>query len=157
MSSKNQQVSSAIDKAKEVCALSGARLTEKRTRILELLLLSKTPLSAYELRDEYERSLSEPIPTMTIYRILEFLETKHLVHKLSSTKRYVACADIVGGCRNQTPQFLICSGCKSTKEIAPSKGLMDELRKLAESAGYTLQDSQLELQCLCKNCALSAI
>ncbi len=148
-----QQLSRIIDEAKDVCARSGARLTEKRKRILELLLISNTPLSAYEITDTYNQSSEESMPPMSVYRILEFLEAEGLAHKLSSTNKYVACSHIRCGHRHEISQFLICGECQSAKEITISKSTIDELGNLVGKAGYTLTHSQLELQCLCNDCA----
>lgn len=151
-----QQLSRITSEAKDICARSGARLTEKRKRVLELLLLSDTPLSAYELSDAYGRGSEESMPAMSVYRILKFLEEEHLVHKLNSANKYVACAQIARGHAHQIPQFLICGKCQSAKEIAIPKSIVDDLGKLVGQVGYTLMNSQLELQCLCDNCSMSA-
>ncbi|MFT7110054.1 MAG: Fur family zinc uptake transcriptional regulator [Psychrobacter glaciei] len=149
------QLSHIISKAKDICVRSGGRLTEKRKHVLERLLESNTPLSAYEITDAYNKVFEKPMPTMSVYRILEFLEAKSLAHKLSSTNKYVACSHILGGCSQEITQFLICGKCQSTKEIAVSKGIINELGKLLSKVGYTLTNSKLELQCLCNNCSAS--
>lgn len=151
-----QQVNRIIGKAKEVCARSGGRLTEKRKRIFELLLVSDIPLSAYEITGAYSKTFEGCIPTMSVYRILEFLESEDLVHKLSSTNKYIACSHITCDHAHEIPQFLICGECQSAKEITISKNTIDELGKLMGKAGYTLTNSQLELQCLCNNCSTNA-
>jgi Fur family zinc uptake transcriptional regulator len=148
-----QQLNRVIDKAKDVCARSGGRLTEKRKGVLELLLASNTPLSAYEITDAYNKDAEKHMPTMSVYRILEFLEAEDLAHKLSSTHKYVACSHIACGNVHGIPQFLICGECHSAKEIAISTSIIDELGKLVGKAGYTLTNPQLELQCLCNNCS----
>lgn len=151
-----QQLSRITSKARDICARSGGRLTEKRQRVLEILLLSDTPLSAYELTDVYGRACAESMPTMSVYRILKFLEDEHLVHKLNSTNKYVACAHIARGHAHEIPQFLICGKCQSAKEIAIPTSIVDGLGKLVGKAGYTLMNSQLELQCLCDQCSVGA-
>lgn len=150
-----QQLKRTIEKAKDACTRSGARLTEKRERVLQILLKSDRPLSAYELRDEYKKNSDKPIPTMSVYRILKFLEEEHLAHKVSSTSKYIACSEIDQGCNTELLQFLVCSKCQSTKEVSLSRRVFDELAKLSESAGYTMTGSQFELQCLCNDCAVA--
>lgn len=145
-----------MGKAEDICAHSGGRLTEKRKRILELLLNSKTPLSAYEVADAYNQSSESSMPAMSVYRILDFLESELLAHKLSSANKYVACSHIACDHAHQVPQFLICSTCQSVKEISISKKIIDELDSQVSNAGYTLMNSQLELQCLCEHCATKA-
>lgn len=152
-----QQLDRIVCQAKDICARSGGRLTEKRKRILELLLISNTPLSAYEINDAYNKTFEEPMPTMSVYRILEFLESEHLAHKLSSSNKYVACSHITCGQEHEIPQFLICGECQSAIEIAISKSIIDELKKLVGKSGYTLTNSQLELQCVCNNCSAKTV
>ncbi len=68
-----QQVGRAIKKAKSICDESGVRLTQKRERIFEIMLLAGMPLSAYEIADLYNNSADGVMPPMSVYRILDFL------------------------------------------------------------------------------------
>lgn len=151
-----QRLKKIMDKAQDLCAHSGGRLTEKRKRILELMVESETPLSAYEAADAYNKNSETSMPAMSVYRILDFLESEQLVHKLSSTNKYVACSHIACEHAHEVPQFLICSRCQSVKEIAIAKQMIDDLDQQVAKAGYKLMNSQLELQCLCENCVSSA-
>ena len=162
-----KQLNHVLDRVKEICTRSGWRLTEKRRGVLELLLMSDVPLSAYEITDAYNQIAKKSITAMTVYRIVGFLESENLVHKLNSTNnKYVACSHIACRQAHEIPQFLICGECQTTKEIACggcpdekevsiSKNVIDELSKLVSQAGYTLMNSQLELRVLCHNCAMS--
>lgn len=152
-----QQMSRIMNKAQGVCARSGGRLTDKRRRILEILLLSNRPLSAYEISDAYNQSAKKPMPTMSVYRILEFLITKELVHKLSSTSKYLACSHISCEHEHEISQFLICGKCQTASEVTISKRIIDELSVFMGKAGYALTNPQLELQCLCDSCSSSAV
>jgi Fur family transcriptional regulator, zinc uptake regulator len=147
-------VSIIINRAQEICAQSGGKLTDKRKRILELLLLSQTPLSAYEVADAYNKHSDTTMPAMSVYRILDFLESEQLVHKLSSANKYIACSHIACTHAHEVPQFLICERCQTVKEIAISKSIISELDSQVRSAGYKLLNSQLELQCLCQPCSI---
>ena len=151
-----QQLDPIIEKVKQVCKSSGARLTDKRCDILTILLYSKIPLSAYEISDNYNKTAKKSMPTMSVYRILDFLESENLAHKLNSTSKYVACSAMDCGHVHQIPQFLICSECQSAKEIAVSAVIFEALGKLVDKAGYTLANSKLELQCLCSECSAGA-
>ncbi|HEY7772912.1 MAG TPA: transcriptional repressor [Marinagarivorans sp.] len=151
-----EQLNRIMTKAQDVCVHSGGRLTEKRKRILELLLISDTPLSAYELADAYNAHAAASMPTMSVYRILDYLESEQLVHKLSSANKYIACSHITCSHAHKVPQFLICRECQSVKEIAIAKGIIDELGKQIVDAGYNLINSQIELQCVCENCMENA-
>lgn len=147
-----QKIASVLGKAEHMCAKEGKRLTEKRKRILEVLLRSETPLSAYEVADVYNSQSETSMPTMSVYRILDFLAEGLLVHKLSSTNKYVACSHIACSHAHEVPQFLICGKCQRVKEIAISKNIISELDEHVSGAGYKLVNSQLELQCVCEDC-----
>lgn len=153
---KKQQLNTIIAKAEHMCAHSGGKLTEKRKRILELMLLSVTPLSAYEVADAYNKNAENSMPAMSVYRILDFLESEQLVHKLASTNKYVACSHIACNHAHEVPQFLICGKCQQVKEITIAKAVIDELDTQVAKAGYKLMKPQLELQCMCANCLASA-
>lgn len=151
-----EKLNKIIAKAHAMCTHSGSRLTEKRQRILELLLQSNTPLSAYEVADAYKKNADTAMPTMSVYRILDFLESEQLVHKLSSANKYIACSHISCSHSHEVPQFLICNKCQSVKEIAIAKRIIEELDQQVSGAGYQLVNSQLELQCVCENCLSDA-
>lgn len=148
-----QQLSQVINTAKTICKRSGGRLTEKRQSILELLLVSETPLSAYEVTDAFNKTAEKSMPPMSVYRILDFLEKEDLVHKLSSTNKYVACSHIDCSHAHGIPQFLICDICQSTKEVVITQNILEELSELVNKAGYTLSNSKFELQCICDSCS----
>ncbi len=153
---QQQQLEQIVSKAKDMCANSGARLTEKRQQILELLLVSNIPLSAYEIADNYNKATNSSITAMSVYRMLEFLESEQLAHKLQSTNKYVACSHISCEHDHEVPQFLICSDCQQVKEIAIPKTIINDLQSQVNEAGYKLTNSQLELQCVCDQCLSSS-
>lgn len=69
-----EKLSSVVQTAKDICSSAGVRFTEKRQKVLEVLIDSPKPLSAYELIDQYQLSYKEEIQAMSVYRILEFLK-----------------------------------------------------------------------------------
>ncbi|MFD1216003.1 MULTISPECIES: Fur family transcriptional regulator [Microbulbifer] len=153
---KASQLKQTLGAAERTCRDSGVRLTEKRKHILTILLRSKTPLSAYEIADQYSRVHEESIPAMSVYRMLDFLVEENLAHKLNSENKYLACGHIACDHSHQTPQFLICSRCHKVREIGIKPEVIAALRDTVEGAGYYLQTSQLELDCLCDDCGRSA-
>lgn len=147
-----QQLQKVLSKAEAQCKDLGGRLTEKRKRILEILLQSSVPLSAYEVADVYNDSAEANMPAMSVYRILDFLESNQLVHKLDSANKYIACSHIACNHEHQVPQFLMCRQCHAVKEIAIAKSLINELGEQVSAAGFHLLHPQLELQCVCDKC-----
>lgn len=142
-----------LDHAEASCRASGARLTEKRKRILSGLLGSNKARSAYELIDYMHKEFDESLPPTTVYRILDFLISENLVHKLHLANKYIACSHISCDHAHEVPQFLICNQCGNVKEIGIQKPLIRTLERNVEEVGYFLQSPQLELHCLCGDCA----
>ena len=70
-----------LNLARRVCEDSGERFTEKREQIFKILIKAKSSLSAYEIVDLYNQYSDAKMPPMSVYRILEFLEKKNLVHE----------------------------------------------------------------------------
>lgn len=151
-SKSSGSLSAVISKAEAMCSESGVRLTAKRKRILELLLASPAPLSAYEVADLHNKDAEASMPTMSVYRILDFLESEQLVHKLKSANKYVACSHITCHHSHDVPQFLICQMCENVKEISLGKVIMEGLEQQVASTGFELSYAPIELQCVCSNC-----
>ena len=145
-------VDSVIDEAEQRCKEQGVRLTDKRKQVLAGLLHSDTALSAYELVDYCRTHYGHAIPAMSVYRILDFLQSQHLVHKLNLANKYVACAHITCEHDHGVPQFLICANCQRVEEITVAKGTINALERSVEEAGFELVSPQLEMNCLCRDC-----
>jgi len=146
------QVDAVMDVAEQRCKDHGARLTPKRKQVLSGLLRSDSALSAYELAEYCKVEFGHAIPAMSVYRILDFLESQHLVHKLNLANKYVACAHITCNHDHGVPQFLICGNCQRVSEITVAKSTIKALERSVDAAGFRLVSPQLEMNCLCEDC-----
>jgi Fur family zinc uptake transcriptional regulator len=146
-------IDKVLERASKSCEKTGSKLTEKRKRVFVSLLKSEKPLSAYEIADAVRTEYDETVPAMSVYRMLDFLEQENLVHKLKSTNKFVACSHIACNHAHEVPQFLICDNCGKVKEIGIKRDIIDVLTESVEHAGYKLKSPQLELHCLCQDCA----
>ena len=144
---------SALNQADLASNKAGVKLTPKRRHLFALLLASNIPLSAYELTDLFKTTFGQSIPPMSIYRMLNFLTDNNLAHKLTSENKFISCAHSTCDHNHQIPQFLICESCSQVKEIGIQKDIFNALKLSVEQAEYCLQEAQLELKCLCANCA----
>jgi len=141
-----------IQRAEQHCQSNGGRLTKKRRLILEVLLETDRPQSAYEIADLYHEKSGDSIPAMSVYRMLDFLMENRLVHKLTSTNKFLACSHISCDHAHQRPQFLICDSCHAVNEIGLDSTLISALEKSIDAKHFQLNSPQLELHGLCKGC-----
>ncbi|WP_252732162.1 Fur family transcriptional regulator [Paraglaciecola arctica] len=141
--------------ARNICDKTGNRLTETRQHVLEVLFELDTPVSAYELTEHYNLLIDSPIKTMSIYRILDFLESIRLVHRLRSINKYIVCHHSVGACHHKTPFFLVCKSCHCIKDLEIATEFVTAFLQQVEEAGFLSVGSQMELSSLCKNCQQS--
>jgi len=154
---KQSKLDSLLRAAEVSCSENGARLTQRRRQVLSALTQSSSPLSAYEVLDLCNRSTASAMPAMSVYRILDFLEQQLLVHRLSTSNKYVSCAHITCDHKHfQTPHFLLCEGCSSVEEVDATEEASEALEQMAKTVGFKLTTQQFELSGICTTCQNSA-
>jgi len=140
-------VEQALERAAEVCARRGSRLTDLRRRVLQLIWNSHAPVGAYDLLEQLSREQGRTAPP-TVYRALDFLLAEGLVHRVESLSAFVGCAD--PGAEHGS-QFLICTDCGNAAELDDPR----IERAIAESSseqGFSITRKTVELQGLCPDC-----
>ncbi|GAK16452.1 LOW QUALITY PROTEIN: zinc uptake regulation protein Zur [Vibrio sp. JCM 19053] len=150
---KLKTVDDVMKQVEKICLLRGKQLTTKRKLILTSLLYAEKPLSAYELVDYCNHNFSQNIQAMSVYRILDFLEAEHFVHKLNTSSKYVVCSQIACDQEHGVPQFLICSQCGKVSEIAVEANVISSVCAKAIQEGFTVLSPQFEISCVCDECA----
>jgi Fur family zinc uptake transcriptional regulator len=140
-------------KARQMCAGAEVELTPKRLEVYTALLQAGHPLSAYELIDEVKHHFERQLTPISIYRMLEFLEQKHLVRKLKSAGKYIAITPNGPSANQQVLQFLICRECGEVKELGIDQRILVELKTCIDLSGFRLSNLELELDCVCTNCS----
>jgi Fur family transcriptional regulator, zinc uptake regulator len=151
----NANTKDMVNEARHICEITGNRLTETRQHVLEVLLTLDTPVSAYELTERYNLLIDAPIMAMSVYRILDFLESIHLVHRIHSINKYIICNHGVGACKHQPPFFLICKSCHHIKHVEIPTEFITTFLQQVEIEGFLSIGSQFELNSLCENCKAS--
>ncbi len=133
--------------AEALCKKRGARLTQHRRTVLQLLCRSPKPLSAYELLAQMQSKIDNAAPT-TIYRALEFLQQQGLAHKLESIHAYVGCSHPD---HPHDSQFLICADCGDVSEVEDQQ-VTNSLHAASKAAGFQADRPIVELVGTCANC-----
>lgn len=154
--STGSDVDKVLDKAQAICAAHGAKLTDKRRRVLQVVLESAEPLSAYQIADQYRDLYGKTLSVMSVYRMLNFLKENELVHRLETTNQYLPCSHISCQHAHEVPQFLICDSCHTVDEVGIRKEILRELSSNIEDTGFALARQQLEFHGLCRDCQQTA-
>ncbi len=122
-------------------------LTRNESLVWDVLNDNVDPLKAYEILDELkERGVRAP---MTVYRALEGLEEKGIVHKLEGLNSYVLCKHAGP---HDVQVFLVCETCASATEVE-IEGVEAALRPVIRRAAFQLKTARLEARGLCAGCA----
>ena len=141
----------ALDHAEAICAAEGLRFTEQRRRVLEALLRSHVPASAYDVIDRLGAGdgARRPAP-VSIYRALDFLVEHRFAHRIESRNAYVAC-DRGEDCAGAATLFLLCDNCGAAGEVS-SAALHQVISRAAADVGFVPRAPVVEVRGLCANC-----
>ncbi len=150
------EIEAALAAAGRRCVARGASLTPLRAQVLRLVLEAGQPVGAYALLERLKQSRGPAAPP-TVYRALDFLLEQGLIHKLERLNAFLPCVDpdepCAHGCAHDHPhQFLICTRCGRTSEIA-DHGVAHALEKAAARLGFRPARATVEVEGLCAVCA----
>ncbi|MBI3453874.1 MAG: transcriptional repressor [Rhodospirillales bacterium] len=137
----------ALGEATRLCARDGQRLTPLRRRVLELVWGSHQPVGAYAILDRLKQDGRAAAPP-TVYRALDFLLARGLIHRIASLNAFVGCARPDG---SHPAQFLICRRCGTAAEIDDPR-LAAAIGRSATESGFAVDAPIVELRGLCAGC-----
>lgn len=143
-----QCVSDALSRAEEACDERGRRLTPLRRRVLEVLAESHMPLGAYDIVARLKRT-SDAAPAMSVYRVLDFLVSEGLAHRIESRNAFLACNRDHDS--EEVVVFLLCERCSTVAEVK-SDAVGRDLARAAGAVGFEAHAPVLEIKGLCETC-----
>jgi Fur family zinc uptake transcriptional regulator len=150
MALADEALKTALDKLSRRCAEEGEQLTDLRRLLMEVLLKAGKPLKAYALAEEIALR-GRRITPATVYRILDFLVGRGLVHKVNAINAYVACSER-GAPPAHQPLLLVCPSCQKTTEINDPDLSSLLFSKLA-GLGHSMEGGSVEVRGRCGFCA----
>jgi Fur family transcriptional regulator, zinc uptake regulator len=125
---------------------STPKLSPNQSKILGCLREAGEPMSAYAILDRVRKSGIAHPPT--VYRALNDLMKKGMVHRLQSRSAFIACGH--GACDGRLA-FAICRACDKVVEIPLGKKEQARLLGLAP-AEITPEQITLEIAGVCEAC-----
>jgi Fur family zinc uptake transcriptional regulator len=114
--------------------------------VLSIIKQSKKNLTAYGIMEQF-RGFKKVQP-MTVYRSLDSLIKKGLIHKSNQTKTYLLCNHSHEGGHNAA--IAICKKCGTSEELSPDL-FANVLRKNSLNK-YSFRRFELEISTLCVEC-----
>lgn len=140
-----QVVEAGLTFARTQC---GARLTETREAVLQLLLEENRPMTAYELLDMLGTRTGRMRNPPTIYRALEFLLGEGFISRLESLNAYTVCSHIG---EPHACLFFLCRCCGEAAE-ATDGDVEARLSAVAGVLGFRADHPVVEVVGLCQHC-----
>jgi Fur family zinc uptake transcriptional regulator len=118
--------------------------------VLEALLTSHVPASAYEVIERVAEGDGPRLAPISVYRALDFLMEHNLAHRIESKKAFVAC-DRGADCEPGATLFLVCDNCGAAGE-ATSESLGRLVSAETRKRGFLPRLRVLEVRGLCARC-----
>lgn len=137
-----------LARAEAACAQRGARLTEIRRRVLELILAAGEPIGAYALLDRLRDRSGQGKPP-TVYRALDFLLAQGLIHRVERLNAFVGCHEEAD--HPHPVQFFICVECGSVAEFEDA-AIGEAVAAVAARSGFVARRSTVEVEGVCAEC-----
>lgn len=130
-----------------------AELTRNQSLVLEALRDAGAPVTAYGLLDILREAGFRAPPQ--IYRALEKLQARGLVHRLETLNAYMPCqhdhADRTDIACDRAAIFAICEKCGRAIEMAEDE-LLRTIAGKAAARGFSMREVTVELRGLCDPC-----
>ena len=144
-------LNSSLDNISKNCDFT---LTPLRKEILSTFLIKGNSLKANDViaAVNTHRINTKPI---VIYRVLNFLVKKKVLHKVKSQNIFILCVDDLCEQNNGNKIFLSCKNCHQIKEIG-DKDFLKSLINLCIGNKFTLKNSTIEVDGYCNKCQLIA-
>ena len=144
----------ALQNAQQICQEKGGVLTDIRRQVLELIWRNHHPVKAYDIIEKFkpsERTQGAAKPT-TIYRALEFLLEKGLIHRVESLNAFIGCNNPL---HVHELVLLICKKCENVQERT-AEGVMESIKTELKNANFIAHRKTIEIHGLCEHCQSSS-
>ncbi|MCX8999799.1 transcriptional repressor [Rhizobiaceae bacterium BDR2-2] len=127
------------------------QLTKNQDLVFGVLKRSEGPLSAYVILDRLrDHGFRAPLQ---VYRALDKLLEKGLVHRLESLNAFVACAHSGESCCDHgIVAFAICNACGHVMEFH-DHAVDHRLGDWTRTHGFKAEKTTIEIRGLCAACA----
>jgi Fe2+ or Zn2+ uptake regulation protein len=145
--------SNFLDLASAALRQAGGRMTAPRRAVIECLAAAVRPMSIQEIFDKLTKgNKTYKLDRVSVYRIVEALQGKGLVHPVGSSGKYLACFH--SECHAGQHVILSCLDCQSAREVDLPKALTKSLESfLKQEQSFLNKDHGIVIEGYCAVCA----
>lgn len=129
------------------CQTHDIKLTPLRESILSIIAATSQPLTAYAILEILQRNKPKA-QVMSVYRVLEFLLAKGLIHRIESLNAVMPCSHLF---EKHLSQWLICRECGSAEECA-LPAMQQGIDDIEKHTGFAVTMPTIELLGVCPSC-----
>lgn len=141
-------VHGSMDRAEALLQERGARFTQARRKVFEILLTDHKAMGAYAIAEQLAEAGLSAQPVVA-YRALDFLEAHGLIHRIEGKNAFIACAH--GQAHEGGTIFFICTQCEKVLEI-DAEPETQRLQEKASAVGFKIENTVMEAKGLCPAC-----
>ena len=132
----------------DYCKTLPGTFTSLRKAVLFLLWDAHKPLKAYDILNSL--AIIKPGCTaVTVYRVLSFLMSLGLVHKIESIQCYTLCCEPDKHLPSEV--LMVCNTCHQVKEVFDDR-VLQLVKDLTDKSHFHLSQDTIELRGLCSLC-----
>lgn len=123
-----------------------SEISHNSKTVLALLRKSKKPYTAYDILAKLQNSgVKAP---QTIYRALDELSERGLVHRIQSLGAFVACHSEE---EEHGTQFAVCRKCSKVMELHDHR-ICEFIQEIGKNINFSIEREMLEVIGLCADC-----
>ena len=129
---------------------SDLTITPLRKDVLGIFLISKKPMSAYEVLDKLKKKRFNAKPP-TVYRVIDYFVDKKIIHRIETGNKYVCCAQLGNFKSNYHGILFLCKKCKNSFEFMDEE-FLHFLKKFSKKHQLSINETLIEIKGVCQNC-----
>ena len=125
-------------------------ITPLRHDILSVILNNNGRMKAYDIIAKVSNIRGDTKP-ITVYRVLNFLVKKGILHKILSKNIFILCSDCTIKKHKENSIFLMCKRCNKIDEVHDISFIAN-LNKFYAQYNFSVSEDNIELDGYCIKC-----
>lgn len=126
------------------------KITELRKDILNIFLAAHKPLTAYEVLSKLKKTRPKAEPP-TVYRVIEYLMQKKLVHRIETGNKYVCCGQLENFQGEHHGFIFLCAKCSNATEFT-DEDFSHFIQHFSKKNSLMVDNTLIEIKGICAGC-----